>query len=248
MTQTNVIATRFVARYLVNYTFETDGYEAFGVATLSSLSGLSSILVQQAVPRERRAEFEEAARAAGASGRHYGAAAAQRRSVCAVSPHPADPEWRKQGGEQERARVSFPLQGGSSCSGATSLTLTTPGTSPVRTAESLVRTPLTSRRNDTGAASRSSTQRLRTDALHATASSQAPRRRQTTGRSTFQLSRHSRTCLRLRTESIWTGPQSRSVTRRWRPPSAQARAGSGGSSLRVIYLRRRPRALLFMRF
>lgn len=74
VTQTSAIGARYLAHSLGNFSdFEATGFEAFALATLSSLSGLSSILAARAVPRERRSEFEDAARLAGAANeRRYG--------------------------------------------------------------------------------------------------------------------------------------------------------------------------------
>lgn len=47
-------------------------YLSFALATTSAHSGLASMAVVRAVPNSRRAEFERAARAAGAEGTGYG--------------------------------------------------------------------------------------------------------------------------------------------------------------------------------
>lgn len=72
VTQTNAIATRFIADHMNGSAIDTPGYEAFGIATLSSLSGLSSILVQKVVPREQRESFERLAKAEGGRTNRYG--------------------------------------------------------------------------------------------------------------------------------------------------------------------------------
>lgn len=66
MTQTNAIAALYAARHLANFSSfcGVSDYESLAVAALSSLSGFDSVLLQRAVPEDRREEFENAARAA----------------------------------------------------------------------------------------------------------------------------------------------------------------------------------------
>lgn len=134
VTQTNAIAARLGSRMLMNSTkiIDLSAFEAFGIATLSAMSGLSVMLLQKWVPRERRAEFEEAARVTGSRQDCYGAPGGTRRAAVA---RPATSQ-KKGGGPSHSTRIASasptPPQAGASLRRASYMTSTIRTRLPVR--------------------------------------------------------------------------------------------------------------------